>query len=273
MLAYTPGASRRAAGVRGDPGPPGQPHVRSGRGRQRRRASCRGPRSRACSRASSRPNTTSWSRVVKSDPRWQAAMRKRGIDDLDKVQIDNWAVGPGRAAVSEDAGCCARSRISKATSDQFLRPADRRRRRARGHERRAGRRVRSTPASVPLPPPSQELDEKSTGVARGAQAAHHHAARRRELHDRRPGDPLAEVALPLHDAPARRPRAAHRRLRGRGARAADPLSRVALRDGGAVRRPRSRTGAGAARSTSANTAWAGWPARSSRTPTRRRTPR
>ncbi len=31
--------------------------------------------------------------IVKADPRWQAAMRKRGITDFDKVQIDGWAVG------------------------------------------------------------------------------------------------------------------------------------------------------------------------------------
>lgn len=31
--------------------------------------------------------------IVKSDARWQAAMRKRGITDFDKVSIDGWAVG------------------------------------------------------------------------------------------------------------------------------------------------------------------------------------
>ncbi len=31
--------------------------------------------------------------VVKGDARWQQAMRKRGIDDFDEVQIDFWAVG------------------------------------------------------------------------------------------------------------------------------------------------------------------------------------
>ena len=31
--------------------------------------------------------------IVKADARWQAAMRKRGITDFDKVQIDGWAVG------------------------------------------------------------------------------------------------------------------------------------------------------------------------------------
>ena len=31
--------------------------------------------------------------VVKSDARWQAAMRKRGITDFDKVEVDAWPVG------------------------------------------------------------------------------------------------------------------------------------------------------------------------------------
>jgi primary-amine oxidase len=32
--------------------------------------------------------------IVKADARWQAAMRKRGIEDFDKVAVDGWAVGP-----------------------------------------------------------------------------------------------------------------------------------------------------------------------------------
>ncbi len=31
--------------------------------------------------------------IVKADPRWQAAMRKRGISDFEKIQIDTWAAG------------------------------------------------------------------------------------------------------------------------------------------------------------------------------------
>jgi primary-amine oxidase len=31
--------------------------------------------------------------IVKADARWQAAIRKRGITDFDKVEIDGWAVG------------------------------------------------------------------------------------------------------------------------------------------------------------------------------------
>jgi len=32
--------------------------------------------------------------IVKADARWQAAIRKRGITDFDKVAVDGWAVGP-----------------------------------------------------------------------------------------------------------------------------------------------------------------------------------
>lgn len=32
--------------------------------------------------------------IVKADVRWQAAMRRRGIDDFEKVAVDGWAVGP-----------------------------------------------------------------------------------------------------------------------------------------------------------------------------------
>jgi len=32
-------------------------------------------------------------RIVKADSRWQAAMRKRGITDYEKVEVDGWAIG------------------------------------------------------------------------------------------------------------------------------------------------------------------------------------
>ena len=33
------------------------------------------------------------SRILKANPEWQQAMRKRGIEDIEKVQIDGWAAG------------------------------------------------------------------------------------------------------------------------------------------------------------------------------------
>jgi primary-amine oxidase len=32
--------------------------------------------------------------LIKGDPRWQAALRKRGVTDFSQVQVDTWAVGP-----------------------------------------------------------------------------------------------------------------------------------------------------------------------------------
>ena len=50
-----------------------------------------GGEGRTATRSGGRIRTLS--RIVKADARWQAAMRKRGIDDFEKVQIDGWAVG------------------------------------------------------------------------------------------------------------------------------------------------------------------------------------
>jgi primary-amine oxidase len=38
--------------------------------------------------------------IVKADARWQAAIRRRGITDFDKVAVDGWAVGPVDARFS-----------------------------------------------------------------------------------------------------------------------------------------------------------------------------
>jgi primary-amine oxidase len=79
-------------------------------------------------------------RLVKADPRWQAAMRKRGHSDFDKVQIDNWAVGQVAPQFQGKRLLRALSYF-KGGPDQFLRPPHRRRRRAGGHECGEGRRV------------------------------------------------------------------------------------------------------------------------------------
>ena len=46
--------------------------------------------------------------LVRADPRWQAAMQRRGVTDLERVQIDTWA--PGLASALADDG--ARSRAT-----------------------------------------------------------------------------------------------------------------------------------------------------------------
>jgi primary-amine oxidase len=53
-------------------------------------------------------------RVVKEDARWQAAMRARGIDDFDAVQVDFWPWVRSLRATGRD-GCFARSPISRVT--------------------------------------------------------------------------------------------------------------------------------------------------------------
>ena len=99
--------------------------------------------------------------IVKADARWRAAMRRRGIDDLDGVQIDGWAVGeaPARARRRPPA---ARPLLPQGRLRQLLRAADRGRRGAGGHEHRRVVEVEDT-GVVPLAPASQELDEQSTG--------------------------------------------------------------------------------------------------------------
>jgi primary-amine oxidase len=102
--------------------------------------------------------------IVKKDVRWQAAMRKRGIEDFDKVQIDGWAVG-------QVASKFQKMRLLRALT--YL----------KGDEGKDvnfyGQPVEGVVALVnmsteqvvevtdtgvlPLPPPSQQLDEKSTG--------------------------------------------------------------------------------------------------------------
>ena len=102
-------------------------------------------------------------RAVKSDPRWQAAMKKRGIDDLDMVQVDNWATGQVPAQFQSRRLLRAVSYLKDAGSNNFYgRPIE-------GVvalvDMNAERVVELIDTgAVPLPPPSQGLDEKSTGV-------------------------------------------------------------------------------------------------------------
>jgi primary-amine oxidase len=102
------------------------------------------------------------SRIVKTDPAWQEAIRKRGIDDVEKVQVDGWAVG-------QVDGSHQGARLMRAVS--YLKD---------GQVNFYGRPIEgvialvnmntdrvievSDSGVVPLAPPSQEFDEKSTGV-------------------------------------------------------------------------------------------------------------
>jgi primary-amine oxidase len=102
------------------------------------------------------------SQIVKDNPAWQDAMRKRGLTDFATVQVDGWAVG-------EVAPAHSTARLMRAVSYLAL-----------GQKNFYGRPIEGVVALVnmntrqvvevvdtgvaPMPPPSQELDEKSTGV-------------------------------------------------------------------------------------------------------------
>lgn len=102
-------------------------------------------------------------RAVKSDPRWQAAMKKRGLDNFDMIQVDNWATGQVAPQFQGRRLLRAVSYLKDTTSTNFYgRPIE-------GVvalvDMNAERVVELIDTgAVPLPPPSQGLDEKSTGV-------------------------------------------------------------------------------------------------------------
>lgn len=100
--------------------------------------------------------------VVKADARWQEAMRKRGIRDFEKVQIDGWAVGQV-AKTHEGVRLLRALSYFKGDAVNFY-----------------GQPIEGVVALVnmntnkvievvdtgvvPLAPPSQQLDEQSTGT-------------------------------------------------------------------------------------------------------------
>ena len=102
------------------------------------------------------------SRIVKADPAWQAAMKKRNITDFATVQVDGWAVG-------EVSPAQATGRLMRAVT--YL---------VAGQTNFYGRPVEGVVALVnlntqkvlevvdtgvvPMAPPSQELDEASIGA-------------------------------------------------------------------------------------------------------------
>lgn len=105
-------------------------------------------------------------RVVKSDPRWQAAMRKRGIEDFTAVQIDNWAVGQVAPRFEKTRLLRALSYYKGTQTNFYGRPIE-------GVvalvDMTAEKVVEFVDTGArPLPPPSHELDQKSTGTREAA---------------------------------------------------------------------------------------------------------
>ena len=102
------------------------------------------------------------SKLVKADPRWQAAMKKRDITDSAQVQIDGWATGQLPAAYRGRRMLRALSYFRGDATNFYGRPIE-------GVvalvDMNADKVVEVVDTGVlPLPPPSQELDEKSTGT-------------------------------------------------------------------------------------------------------------
>jgi primary-amine oxidase len=101
-------------------------------------------------------------KVVRADPRWQDAMRKRGITDLSEVQLDNWAVGQVAPQFQKKRLLRAVSYYKGKQTNFYGRPIEGVVALVDMNDEKVVDFVDS--GERPLPPPSQELDMKSTGV-------------------------------------------------------------------------------------------------------------
>ncbi len=100
--------------------------------------------------------------IVKADAGWQEAMRKRGISDFDKVQIDGWAVGQVAPAHERVRLLRALSYFKGNAVNFYGQPIE-------GVvalvNMNTGKVIEVVDTGVvPLAPPSQQLDEQSTGT-------------------------------------------------------------------------------------------------------------
>ncbi len=102
------------------------------------------------------------SRIVMADARWQAAMRKRGIADFSKVQIEAWAVGNVAPARREGRLLRAVSYYKGDSINFYGRPIEGVVALVNMNKEEVVEVVDT--GLVPLAPPSQELDEKATGT-------------------------------------------------------------------------------------------------------------
>ena len=106
--------------------------------------------------------------IVKGDARWQDAMRKRGVSDFEDVQIDYWAVGQVASRFQGRRLLRAVSYLKGDSTNFYGRPIE-----GVGVlvDMNAEKVVEFVDTGiVPLPPASQELDEKSTGVRTAPQS-------------------------------------------------------------------------------------------------------
>lgn len=101
-------------------------------------------------------------RIVKANLEWQAAMRKRGITNFDTVQVDGWAVGQVAAAQNAPRLMRGVSYLKDGQTNFYGRPIE-------GVVVLVNMNTQQVievvdTGAVAMPPPSQELDEKSTGT-------------------------------------------------------------------------------------------------------------
>ena len=151
---------------------------------------------------------------VQEHPDWQAALRRRGIDDFD-ARADRPVAGGlvrRRRTRTAAASAAASRTCASRTTRQRLRPPDRGRHRVR-RPRRAARCSRSsTSAWCRCPPERGSYLPDDVGPLRDRpQAARDRPARRPELRRRREPRALAALVVPRRLRPVRGARAAHRR--------------------------------------------------------------
>jgi Cu2+-containing amine oxidase len=127
-------------------------------------------------------------KLVKADPRWQEAMRKRGITDLDSVAVSASAPGDPPGPGAQPARIYA----------QRARAPHRERHRGHRHESAQGGRG-ARYGCDPHRATRGARSQVDRAAARGAEAPRREPAAGRELHDPRPRDFVARLAIPPRD--------------------------------------------------------------------------
>ena len=175
--------------------------------------------------------------AVRADPRWQEAMRRRGVIDTSLAMVDAWSAG--NFGFPEDEG----RRLVRALTWVRRHAKD------NGYARPVANLLTVVDLNemkvlsvedggvVPLPPEDANYTAEAAGTSVRRQADRDPPARGPELRARGPGAALAEVADAHRVHAPRGARAPHRELRGPGTRAPGPLPSLHRRHGGALRRP------------------------------------
>ena len=178
--------------------------------------------------------------IVRKDPRWQEAMRRRGVTDFDMVMIDPWSAGYNGPEDAAQNGRFLRPltwvRQGDPDDNGYARPVE-------------GLIVRfdldrmevvdiEDHGVVPLPPASGNYTAEAIkdpgnvphfpdGPRHDVKPREHHPARRHQLHRGRARGALAEVAIPGRLHPARRAGPAPAPVRGPRRAPAGHLPRLA----------------------------------------------